>query len=201
MLLQKARRFFLLHKKRKQMKKSIDDPVFDHCFRKLLAIEGDYVDDPSDSGGKTRYGITEKVARANGYRGEMSSLPLEFAKKIYKSCYWDVLSLDQVRSEKLCEELFDSAVNIGPSGVKHWWQECLNVLNNRGSRWEDLKVDGEVGEKTIAATNVACNLIRWEKRLVKLLNCVQGAFYKDLCQRREKDERFLGGWLDHRVMW
>lgn len=181
------------------MKRSINDPVFDYCFRKLLAIEGDYVDDPSDSGGKTRYGITEKVARKNGYKGEMNVLPLDFAKKIYKKDYWDVLRLDEVSSEKLCEELFDSAVNMGTTCVKCWWQECLNVLNNRGSRWDDLKVDGVIGKKTIVATNVACSLIKWEKRLVKLLNCVQGSFYKDLCERREKDERFLGGWLDHRV--
>ena len=32
-----------------------------------------------------------------------------------------------------------------------------------------------------------------------LLNCLQGAYYVDLAERREKDQRFMYGWLTHRV--
>ena len=65
--------------------------TFITAFEKVIGIEGGYSDDPDDRGGKTKFGITEAVARAHGYRGEMRDLGLTTARKIYKSSYWDVL--------------------------------------------------------------------------------------------------------------
>ncbi len=41
----------------------------------LILREGDYVNHPADRGGATRWGITEVVARQNGYDGAMRHLP------------------------------------------------------------------------------------------------------------------------------
>lgn len=48
---------------------------FEHAFEKLIGHEGGFVDHPSDPGGATRYGITERIAdphllskRFNGHR-------------------------------------------------------------------------------------------------------------------------------------
>ena len=41
---------------------------FERAFEKLLGHEGGFVDHPKDPGGSTRYGITQRVARANGHR-------------------------------------------------------------------------------------------------------------------------------------
>ena len=41
---------------------------------------------------------------------------------------------------------------------------------------------------------------RDDDALVRALNCLQGAFYVELAERREKDERFVYGWLKHRVV-
>ena len=49
---------------------------FEHAFERLIGHEGGFVDHPSDPGGATRYGITERVARANGYTGSMREFPL-----------------------------------------------------------------------------------------------------------------------------
>lgn len=173
---------------------------FDYCLKHTLAIEGDYSDDPDDSGGKTKFGITEKVARENGYKDDMEKLPIDFAKKIYKKKYWDVLELDKIESRELCKELFDSSVNVGHTRAARWFQRCLNVLNNRGKRWDDLKIDFVVGEKTVAAANIACSNLRWENRLVVALDSLQVAFYIELCERREKDEKFIGGQIDKRAL-
>ena len=40
----------------------------------LIAREGDYVNDPADRGGPTRWGITEAVARRHGYHDKMTQL-------------------------------------------------------------------------------------------------------------------------------
>lgn len=51
----------------------------------LIKREGGYVNNPADRGSATKYGITEAVARANGFKGNMRDLPLDVAKAIYKS--------------------------------------------------------------------------------------------------------------------
>lgn len=55
---------------------------FERAFEKLLGHEGGFVDHPKDPGGSTRYGITQRVARANGYEGDMRNFPLAEAKRI-----------------------------------------------------------------------------------------------------------------------
>ena len=64
------------------------------AFEKLLKHEGGYSNHPADPGGKTRYGITEAVAREVGYRGNMNELPLELAQRIYKEKYWDAVQAE-----------------------------------------------------------------------------------------------------------
>ena len=54
----------------------------------LIEREGGYVDHPADRGGATRFGITEAVARAHGYRGPMRLLPRDEALAIYRRLYW-----------------------------------------------------------------------------------------------------------------
>ena len=39
---------------------------FDTALKHVLQIEGDFSDHPDDPGGKTRFGITEDVARRAG---------------------------------------------------------------------------------------------------------------------------------------
>ena len=63
---------------------------FHRALTAVLDLEGDYSDDARDPGGRTRYGITEAVAREQGYQGDMQDLPKSLAESIYKTHYWDV---------------------------------------------------------------------------------------------------------------
>jgi hypothetical protein len=54
--------------------------IFEDLFHRLLLREGGYSDNAADSGGQTKYGITEEVARAHGYTGAMKDLPLSVAQ-------------------------------------------------------------------------------------------------------------------------
>jgi lysozyme family protein len=49
--------------------------------------EGGYSNNPNDSGGETMWGVTDRVARANGYAGPMKDMPREVAKNIYFASY------------------------------------------------------------------------------------------------------------------
>ena len=108
---------------------------FDAAFDKLIKHEGGYSDHAADPGGKTRYGITEAVAREAGYQGDMRDLPLDVAKQIYKHKYWVESLPPDVRYV-----VFDAAVNSGPAQAAKWLQRACGVLD-----------DGVIGPQTIQA--------------------------------------------------
>jgi lysozyme family protein len=112
---------------------------FDTAFSLLLGHEGDFSDHPDDPGGKTRYGVTEAVAREVGYRGDMRELPLDLAKRIYLERYWLPVRADDL-PPGIRYAVFDAAVNSGPRQAARWLQRALGV-----------SVDGIIGPKTLAA--------------------------------------------------
>jgi lysozyme family protein len=166
----------------------------------IIEVEGGYVDDPTDSGGETKYGITKNVALANGYVGDMHNMPRSLAFDIYALRYWDAVCADRIAelSERIAEEVVDTAVNIGVGRAAKFLQRSLSVLNNMGSLFSDLVIDGDIGPATI---NALAHYLkhRDESAMLLALNCLQGAFYIELAERREKDERFVYGWLKNRV--
>lgn len=167
----------------------------------IIHIEGGFVDDPADSGGATNYGITEAVARQNGYHGHMRDLPEQVAFDIYVDRYWHSVCGDDLAalSENVAREVVDTAVNMGVARAGGFLQRALNVLNDRGTLYADLVVDGAIGPRTIEALGQYL-ATRNELALSRALNCLQGAFYIELAERREKDERFVYGWLVNRVV-
>jgi len=174
-------------------KKAIIDGIIDR--------EGGYVNDPADSGGETNFGITVAVARANGYNESMRDMPRQVAFDIYCAKYWDSVKGDQIfqLSENVADEVVDTSVNMGPGRAGKFLQRALNVLNDRTKLYSDLTVDGDIGPATLSALAAYLD-IRSELPLVRALNCLQGAFYIELAEKREKDERFVYGWLKHRVV-
>ena len=177
--------------------------AFDAAFRELVLIEGGYVNNPNDSGKQTKYGITEAVAREAGYQGLIEDLTIEQARLIYRRRYWERLRLDEVTllSGPVAIELFDTAVNCGQGVAGEFLQRSLNALNRMGADYQDVKVDGDIGAKTLDALKayIYRRGAKGERILLRALNSLQGARYIELTERREKDETFLSGWLFNRV--
>lgn len=170
----------------------------------LIKREGGYVNNPADRGGATKYGITEAVARANGYKGSMKDLPLEVAKAIYKKQYWADPRFDQVNliSSLVAEELLDTGVNCGTGFTKPLLQRALNLLNNQGKAgWPDLAVDGVYGPATLNGLKfyLAKRGKEGEKVLVRVLNIMQGQRYIEICERNPTQEQFFYGWINNRI--
>lgn len=111
------------------------------AFDKLLKHEGGFSDHKADPGGKTRYGVTEAVARKAGYRGDMRELPLDLAQRIYKDKYWDAVQAESLPAE-VRYIVFDGAVNSGITQSAKWLQRACGVTD-----------DGVVGPQTIRAAN------------------------------------------------
>ena len=112
---------------------------FDQAFTTLLKHEGGFSDHAADPGGKTRFGITEAVAREVGYRGDMRELPMDLAKRIYKDRYWDAVRAEELPAA-IRYAVFDAAVNSGPRQSIRWLQRAVGVRD-----------DGVIGPITLGA--------------------------------------------------
>ena len=169
-------------------------------INRVISMEGGYVNNPDDSGGETNYGITEKVARDNGYDGSMKEMQYLVAFGIYCNQYWDSLRADDLvgLSEEIAEEVVDTGVHMGVKRAGEFLQRCLNVFNQGDMLYDPLIVDGVIGTNTLHALAI-CLDDRDTNTFMKALNCLQGAFYIELAERREKDKAFVYGWLRTRV--
>ena len=159
----------------------------------ILKVEGGFVDNPKDPGGRTKFGITAAtlaLARARlkdaGLPEDVINLTKEQALEIYEKFYWKPAGCDHIpRPVDLA--LFDGCVNCGVrQGVK-FLQEALNMLG------EDLSVDGIFGQKTMHAA--------WEHALpaTKILSALlwqRARYYNDIVARNPDRRVFLHGWLN-----
>lgn len=170
----------------------------------LIEREGGYRDHPADRGGPTCWGITEQVARAHGYRGDMRELPRSFAEGIYRERYWTGPRFDQVatRSTVLAEELLDTGVNMGPQTATRFLQRALNVLNRRAHAYPDITVDGAIGRMTLFALDqfIARRGIEGIGVLIRAINGLQGCRYIEIAEADQSQEDFTYGWLLNRVV-
>ena len=162
----------------------------------IIKREGGYVNNPHDSGGPTKFGITEKTAVAYGYGGEMQSLPRELAYEIYSARHWDAIRCDEMAgiSEAVAGEICDTGVHCGPMAAVKMLQLSLIVLAD-----VELAQDGIIGSKTLDAlkSHIAD---RGETNIMRALNSLQGHHYLMLGLRRPKDRVFTNGWFAHRVV-
>lgn len=183
--------------------------AFQRAWAKTHAAEKGYSDHPSDPGGKTNHGITERVARAHGFKGDMRDLSSVKAEEIAKREYWDVLRLDEVSalSEPVAQELFDTNFNMwvdktGGRAAIYFLQRQLNALNKQQAFYGDVVVDGRIGLATITALASYVRRRGKEGEIVLLrgLNAEQACDYRRQTEANELKEDFYYGWLLNRVV-
>lgn len=174
-----------------------------NAITQVIKREGGYVFHPSDRGGPTRYGVTEKKAKEFGYTGHMAEFPIELAYKIYGADFWDKIRLDEIAAidGQLATVIFDFAVNSGVSTATRQLQRLLNVLNQKGTLYPDLVVDGIPGSKTVQAVTAYATKRGSDgtKVLTESLNSLRVSFCVGIMESDESQEAFGFGWL-HRIV-
>ncbi|SOB86629.1 Predicted Peptidoglycan domain-containing protein [Sphingomonas guangdongensis] len=175
----------------------------DDLIDEVIGREGGYSDHPADRGGPTRWGVTERVARAHGYGGDMRAFPRTSATAIFRRLYWLRPAFDRVaaRAPRIAAELFDTGVNMGPAVATGFLQRALNALNRGGRDYADVASDGAVGPRTLAALDgfLRARGESGETVLLKALEALQGERYLRLAESRPANEAFLYGWLANRI--
>jgi len=176
----------------------------DEMIDGILAREGGYVNHPSDPGGATNFGITQRVAQANGYSGDMRQLPKATARQIYRREYVEkprFLGIAEI-DPLVAEEVIDSGVNAGQRRAALWFQQALNVLNRRQADYKDIAADGIIGPGTLAAFQALRRKrgeVKARQLMLKALNGLQFMHYFNLAEGGTKFEDFMVGWLDSRI--
>lgn len=120
---------------------------FEDAIEKTILKEGGYVNNKNDKGGETYMGISRKahpdskiwaivdvitkkyktVKTINKYLRANLELT-NLIKDIYKKEYWDKLSLDKEKSQRLANQIFDNAVNMGVSKTKKMLERVRNEM-------------------------------------------------------------------------
>lgn len=180
---------------------------FNTAFGITMGHEGAWVDDKDDRGGETYRGIARNfwpkwegwgiidekkhyTPFPNNLKGN-SELD-NFVKQFYKREFWNTAHLDDVHDQDIANEIFDTAVNMGPKTARRMLQKALNLLNRNQKDYRDLTVDGVIGPETLGALNGN----RRPKNVLKALNGLQFMRYVKIVKRNPDQEKFFNGWLN-----
>lgn len=165
------------------MEMMVESKAFNRGWEHLKKWEGGFVNDRFDRGGETKFGISKRqypeIDIGNLTEGE--------AKVIARRDYWNVLKCGYYRSEDLAVEMFDYGFNAGVRRAALALQRALVLIDY------DVKVDGLIGAKTVAAVNDASE--RYEAALLSGLRGYEFLHYKDIVLRNPSQKRFIRGWL------
>jgi lysozyme family protein len=168
---------------------------FDKAIETVLKHEGGYVDDPSDKGGATKYGISLAYLKQNNIdinldgkvtKDDVLVLTLDEAKKLYRDHFW---MFDAVKDQNVATKLFDMSVNMGVRQAVVLAQRALNGIGC------SLVEDGDFGSKTTEAVN--------SKEAWKVLAGLRDfaiAFYYHVAEVNPKNVKFIDGWIK-RASW
>ena len=150
--------------------------TFNEIIEKVLEHEGGYVNDPTDRGGETKYGITKKFYPDV----DIKNLTLDQAKHIYHTDYWRRAKCDEI-PPKLRYIYFDMTVNFGKRGAVKVLQRAANAKNK-----DKIDVDGGLGPATL---NAIQNLELERVRAYRVLR------FANLVIKKPEQERFWFGWF------
>ena len=153
---------------------------FDKAILHSLQWEGGYVNDPSDSGGETKYGISKRSFPDV----DIKNLTLDEAKNIYLKNYWNPL-YTQIKDESLAIKLFDLGINLGVA-------KAVILLQNAVYDFEPInKIDGKLGKITLELTNKYSDLGLYDAYIGKV-----EFYYRQITVKSPKNLKFLKGWLN-----
>ncbi len=150
---------------------------FQVAVKKLLVLEGGYVNNPDDRGRETKFGITKRTYP----HLDIANLKVEEAIEIYKRDFW---IFDNVLSQEIADKLFDIVTNVSIRAGVALLQRSLRYVGQR------VKVDGQFGPKTLAATNRADTV-----RLLKEIKARAAFRHAKLAIKDKTQVQFLLTWL------
>lgn len=161
----------------------------DSIINEILRREGwgKYTNRPSDRGGPTKWGITQKAW--SDYIGrpatidDVKSITDYQARRFYRTEYIEGPNFDRIVNPLLQEFVIDCGVNHGVSRAARWLQQVIGV-----------KADGRVGPVTLSRVNS----VHPAATLLRLIG-VRQRFYAQIASDQlpaDPDLPNLRGWIN-----
>lgn len=175
--------------------------------RKLIGLpisphdtDGGYTDDPNDTGGKTNWGWTEATLLSIGVATPPKDLTFEVAYRLYEMHQWKKVGGDAIFKHHpyLARIIFNYGVHAGWCAAVRRLQMILNLHNNQGKLWADIKEDGYWGKNTQAMLHAYLSkrehLDGHDVIFMDYL-IAAGAHYQSLAKANDRYERYYFGWM------
>jgi lysozyme family protein len=149
----------------------------------IIEREGGYVDDPADSGGPTKFGITQ--ATLTLWKGhpvtaeDIRQLSVNEAREIYRQKYVVEPGFGAIQDDRLRSLLIDTGVNHSPKRAIEMLQRALG-----------LKDDGVLGPQTRGALKIESPGKLWVKLMGERI-----AAYGRLITDKPSQAKFAAGWM------
>jgi lysozyme family protein len=174
--------------------------TFDELFDGVIKHEGYYANVTGDRGGETYMGVArnlhpnwkgwkiidaykEKVVRIKHNTKINNDELSQLVKEFYRKTFYKVYRIENIKNSSLQEIIFDWCVNSG-----HWGSQGVQrVLNQHFDH--DLKLDGIIGNITIAAINHCL-----PQTLFDVIKIARIRYYHAIAKNGQ-NYKFLKGWL------
>lgn len=154
----------------------------DQIINDIIKREGPPTNDPTDKGGRTAYGISEK---ANPDAWKNGPPTAEQAKQIYLTKYVNGPGFDKIQDSKLQAQLVDMGVNSGPSIAIQKLQVIVGVPQ-----------DGKLGPATLQALASMSPTVVNTHLVIERVKLIGRIVSKNPSQ-----VKFLNGWLDRALQF
>ena len=176
---------------------------FTIAFDYLLKNEGGFVNNSSDPGGATKYGISFFFLRSQGNKYDFKnngitvesirSLTLDQAKEIYKDEFWDQLPYEEMSFQPIANYIFDTHVNIGQGSTVRIIQRALHAI---GFTRTAIVEDGKMGNKTKNALISEMSETQSAYQFKIVLKAIRAEYYYALVRLNPGNKKFIEGWLN-----
>ncbi|WP_262032683.1 glycoside hydrolase family 108 protein [Serratia liquefaciens] len=163
--------------------------AFNHSINFVLGKEGGYVNDPTDKGGETKYGISDKrdgladgMTDVNGDGKpdtRVKDLTLDQSSQIYFRDYW---------YPSYCSEWPDGiSLIVFDSAVQHGVKKAISLLQDAAG----VTADGIVGPKTKTAVINADPEWLLTRYLLR-----RARYYTEIIKSNPSQGKYLNGWFN-----
>lgn len=167
---------------------------FDDCIQHILDVEGGFVNDPQDSGGATKWGITLGFYRENVDASatvqDIKQLARGDAREIYREYFWHPANFAVSGSNYgdlpigVDSFVLNLSINMGYKRGHTILQKALRSVGR------EIECDGWLGPQTTNAASKVEPL-----NLIQRIGTHAAAFYARIILRDRSQEKFLEGWM------
>ena len=151
---------------------------FEEAVEAVLRHEGGYVNDPSDPGGATKFGISSRSYPHLNIQDLTREQAIAEYRRIWIAGPYEDLA------DPIGMKLFDIAINMGSRAAAACLQRACRACG------ADVQEDGVVGPRTIDAAAAAGQM-----RLLPALRSEAACHYRMICETNPRLARFRNGWL------